>query len=345
MLKILSIIVLLPRLATAQLPSGWVIGWGDNSYGVTTGVAPFNGQNEIKRNDAAGVVIVEGQVLRDVVSISCGKEHALALKKDGTVVSWGGNNTCGELSVPKGLSNVVAVAAGVGLSLALKKDGTVISWGGCGQIVQPTDLTNVVKISAGCLQALAIRKDGDVTSWGAHGRKTPEGLTNIVDICAGGFPGRRNLAIKQDSTIIHWGSETSQHDATPPKELTNILSVAIGRNHSLALQKNGTVFGWGFNEVGQATGVKTTNDSLLSAGLVAIGKTTLSNIVQIAAHNDFNLALKNDGTIVGWGQKLSPQNNIPIGLSGVVAVGVGDRFCLAITTNRAVADKFPNSNR
>ncbi len=340
MFKLSTLIILLPSLAVGQLPSGWVIGWGDNDYGAATGIASVIEKNEMKRHDAVGVVTVAGQLLRDAVSISAGKEHALALKKDGTVVAWGGNNVCGELSVPTGLSNVVAVGAGVGWSVALKKDGTVISWGGCGQIAQPSDLTNIVKISVGCLQALALRKDGVVISWGNTVGKIPANLHNVVDVCAGGFPGPRNLAIKQDATISHWGSETTHHDATPPKDLINILSVAVGRNHSLALQRDGTVFGWGFNELGQATGVQTTNDSLISSGLVTIGGIILSNVVGIAAHNDFSLALKNDGTIVGWGEKISPQKKIPVGLTNLVALAVGDRFCLAITTNAAVAEKF-----
>jgi alpha-tubulin suppressor-like RCC1 family protein len=54
--------------------------------------------------------------------------HNLALKKDGTVVSWG-YNWQHQCNVPAGLSLVVAVAAGAYHSLALRDDGTVVSWG------------------------------------------------------------------------------------------------------------------------------------------------------------------------------------------------------------------------
>jgi alpha-tubulin suppressor-like RCC1 family protein len=51
-----------------------------------------------------------------------------ALRKDGTVIGWGGNHTrfC---RVPQGLQDVVAVSAGDYITLDLKKDGTVVSWG------------------------------------------------------------------------------------------------------------------------------------------------------------------------------------------------------------------------
>ncbi len=38
-------------------------------------------------------------VLTDVVGVAAGKTHSLALKKDGTVVTWG-SKRCGESTMP-----------------------------------------------------------------------------------------------------------------------------------------------------------------------------------------------------------------------------------------------------
>jgi len=46
-----------------------------------------------------------------------------------TVVAWG-DDAFGQCHVPVGLTNVVAIAAGNVHSLALRVDGTVAAWGG-----------------------------------------------------------------------------------------------------------------------------------------------------------------------------------------------------------------------
>ncbi len=61
-------------------------------------------------------------------SIASGAVHALALRENGTVVAWGGNNY-GQTNVPPGLTNVVAIAAGAYFSMALTGDGTIVFWG------------------------------------------------------------------------------------------------------------------------------------------------------------------------------------------------------------------------
>jgi hypothetical protein len=60
--------------------------------------------------------------LTNVVAIAAGEGHSLALKADGTVVSWGADSSYGLTNVPAGLTNVVAIAAGVWHSLALVGD-------------------------------------------------------------------------------------------------------------------------------------------------------------------------------------------------------------------------------
>src|SRR5258707_1341560 len=66
--------------------------------------------------------------LSNVVAVSAGGWHSLALKADGTVTGWGAK-VYGEDSPPAGLSNVLAIAGGGQFSLALKNDSTVVAWG------------------------------------------------------------------------------------------------------------------------------------------------------------------------------------------------------------------------
>jgi alpha-tubulin suppressor-like RCC1 family protein len=115
----------------------------------------------------------------------------------------------------------------------------------------------------------------------------------------------------------------------------------------LALKRDGTVVGWGSNKVGESTGTATTNSpngvDFFSAGQVVISGQVLSNVMSIAAGTGYSLALKKDGTVVAWGRMVNDLYpvTVPEGLSDVVAIAAGaEDFCLAITTNRVVADRF-----
>lgn len=76
---------------------------------------------------------------KDVISIHSGYAHFLAVKKDGTVFSWG-SNMFGELgnrtaenqyepAIIEDLSGVIAADGGTDFSVILKEDGTVWAWG------------------------------------------------------------------------------------------------------------------------------------------------------------------------------------------------------------------------
>ena len=64
---------------------GTVIGWGFNDVGQATGIPTTNAPNI----SAGCQVTIEGQILGNVVSIAAGHGYSMALKKDGTVVTWG----------------------------------------------------------------------------------------------------------------------------------------------------------------------------------------------------------------------------------------------------------------
>jgi alpha-tubulin suppressor-like RCC1 family protein len=119
--------------------------------------------------------------------------------------------------------------------------------------------------------------------------------------------------------VIQWGWNTAYATSAPPKlVLSNAVAVAAGDGYSLALRGDETVFGWGGNHRGNATGDPMTNSPFISASQVRIGGKLLSNVVSIAADRGFSLALKKDGTVVTWGE-----NYLPGGLTNIAAIAVG----------------------
>jgi Regulator of chromosome condensation (RCC1) repeat len=77
----------------------------------------------------------------------------------GTPLAWG-ENCCGQTDVPSGLTDVVAVSGGSEHSLALKSNGTVVAWGDgtFGQTDVPSGLTGVVAVDAGAYHNLAVKQ-------------------------------------------------------------------------------------------------------------------------------------------------------------------------------------------
>ncbi|MBM4023658.1 MAG: hypothetical protein FJ284_15725, partial [Planctomycetes bacterium] len=64
--------------------------------------------------------------------------------------------------------------------------------------------------------------------------------------------------------------------------------------------------------------------------------TGLGDAVAIAGGTKFSLALKADGTVVGWGDNTWGQTNIPAGLSNVVRIAAGEGYSLALRSDGTV---------
>lgn len=159
----------------------------------------------------------------DVVAIAAGLSHTLALLRDGSVLAWGANES-GELgdgtrasrSLPgpvPGLDAVRAIAASGGNSLALQADGSVLVWG---------DHHG--------------RQNG---AWTTTRRRVPvpvEGLDGSVRALFGAH------AIMDDGTVVALGSGRA---TVVPGLDADVVAVASGGGHGLAIGSDGSVTVWG----------------------------------------------------------------------------------------------------
>lgn len=121
------------------------------------------------------------------------------------------------------------------------------------------------------------------------------------------------------SPLVAWGENRGGECDAPP-DLTNVVALAGGFAHSLALKGDGTLVAWGTNDFGQAT---------IPAGL--------TNVVAIASGQVHNLALKADGTVAAWGRSTFGATTVPAGLSNVVAIAAGGEDSMALLADGTVA--------
>lgn len=135
-----------------------------------------------------------------------------------------------------------------------------------------------------------------------------------------------SLALQQDGRVIAWGHNWAGQ-CDVPEMLSNVVAIAAGGYHSLALRADGTVVAWGDNHSGQC-------------GVPA----NLRGVLAIAAGTWHSLALVEDGRVVSWGDNSSGQRAVPTTLSNVVAIAAGGYHSLALTRQGTVLAWGQNSD-
>ena len=136
-------------------------------------------------------------------------------------------------------------------------------------------------VSAGSAHTIALRYDGTVWTWGYNGY---------------GQLGQGN------TTTVYSPVQVKSADGS--SYLTDIIEIAAGAYHNLALAKDGTVWSWGYGSNGGLGNGKTSNSSL---PVKVIG---VSDVVSIAAGYYNSFAVRKDGTVWSWGYN----NNGQLGL-------------------------------
>ena len=129
--------------------------------------------------------------------------------------------------------------------------------------------------------------------------------------------------------------------------LSEAKSIAAGRSHALALLNDGTVVSWGSNSYGQPGIGETTGPQLERSRRTPVEIGGLSEVAQVAASEDFSLALLKNGTVMAWGANeggvlgnlTTRFSSVPVavsGLSEVIQVAAGRGFALALLKNGTV---------
>jgi alpha-tubulin suppressor-like RCC1 family protein len=269
-------------LPTSQ--SGYLYAWGPNAWGMLGN----NTSVDAVSNPVAN--IISGYVWNKA---SSGYNTAGSIKNDGTLWMWGsnlnyliGNGLSSFLSYSSpvqtavGGNNWIQISVGRIIAAGIKSDTSLWMWGfnqdgNCGQgndepeISTPSQIITVknwLRVSCGDSHTMAIKTDGSLWGWGA----------NLIG----------QIGLPQ---LANFSSPVQSAFAT-----TDWYQVACGTNYTLALKKNGTLWAWGYNYLGQLGN----NTETSTSTPVQIGSGIWN---QIASGYGLSAGILNDGSLYTWG--------------------------------------------
>lgn len=275
------------------------------------------------------------------IDVAAGGFSSAALRADGTVWAWGGNDTgstgkgylgtastdlCsdGFNSLPcakapiriKELQGVTGISAGTNSMAAVRNDGTVWTWGNLASTtgfspLQVAGLADIKSVAVGDEFGLALRKDGTVWGWGDDisrnlgipaGGLTAMQVPGLSDVVAMSTGVLESYVLTKSGRVIHLDARNSiGAPVTSDMNLSGITAIASGYSNAMALTADGTVWVWGGNSYGQL------GNGTTVASKVPVQVAGLSGVVAIAVGHSSLLALTQDGTVWTWGG-VDPKN-------------------------------------
>ncbi|HEX2923103.1 MAG TPA: hypothetical protein VHS28_03640 [Chloroflexota bacterium] len=368
-ISVLSALLLWSTLATAATTAGNPWSWGYNAYGQLGDGTSELSNVPIQVGGVEDVIAISGGLAHTLTLKSDGTLWAWGNNSVGQVGNGGASDAPSGPTEVQGIDHVIGIGTGVEHSVALKSDGTVWAWGGnrYGQLgvgttedralpVQVANLDRVTNIAAGGSRNLARRSDGTFWGWGTPGlggAGFSSEAVRLSPVQIGGPAGVVELAVGidhsmvvKDGMVYSWGLnkygqlgdgtfDDHTGDLVAAKGLKDVVAVAAGSYHSLALKKTGSLVAWGWNGSGQL-GNGTTTDSNTPVQVKG-----LSGVVAMAAGWYHSIAVTQDGSVWVWGDNLYgklgdgsyKQSSVPRklpGFAGVTGVGAGADYSLAV---------------
>ncbi len=264
---------------------GAVWAWGHNYEGQLGDGTTSNSVMPVAVKGLTDVVSISGGAYYSVALKQDGTVWAWGSNTQSWLVADEENDRISTPVQVKGLTDIIAISSGGGHVMAVKDDGSVWAWGSntSGQLgveelffshepVQIQGLTDVIAVSAGGMHSVALRTDGSVWAWGynsygqlgdgtTYQREKPvqvKGLTEVISVSAGGDS---TLALRSDGTV--WACGLNQYGqfgdgetgvwstAAPIKGLEDLVAVSAEQSNTLVLERDGTVWSMGRNLYGE----------------------------------------------------------------------------------------------
>lgn len=315
-------------------------------------------------------------------AVAAGSNHTVAVDAAARLWTWGDNSQSqlGQASTTDSKTPILldyhnffrqtspaAVSAGGTHTGVLMKDGTYFFEGDVAPSVYPGG--PVTSIAAGTSHYIVAIADGRMAAWGDNSKgQLGDGSTtdragavyvNFIGGVVGTAAGElHSIALRSDGSVWTWGDNTYGQlgfvPATVPKSslpmrLTaldgkDVIAVAAGLSHSLALLRDGTVYSWGRNSYRQLGTGASYPITYVSQPTLIPGLTGVTAIAGGAAHC---VACTQDGSVYTWGYNFNgelglgnttnviPPTKVP-GIFWAVSVTAGHNHTCVVTEDGVV---------
>ncbi len=299
------------EIGAAYKTDGKLLTWGNlyqsgdytnGSYTMLTNISPS--------------VFLQG----DIDTVSLGYMHNALIKSDKTLWMWG-RQYCGEFGVNshqgtslpiKVMDSVLYVSAGGQHTAFIKEDNTLWMCGrnDFGQLGDSSLITrmtpvkvldNVIQVAAGWCTTYAITSDYQLWGWGRNDKyqlgndtttdswQPTKLLDDVLFVTTSPTQCKWTAVIMKDHSLWIFGE--GYH--VPTKILDNICSVAVGVDYLQAIKKNGTLWAFGANELGQL-GINNTIS-------VKAPELVMDSVNHVAVGAYTSVGLMTDGSVRSWG--------------------------------------------
>ncbi len=324
-------------LTTVALCSdGTLLSWGDGFSGAL-GYGSLNNREQPGLVDQTGVLAG-----KRVVSIGATSNHTVVLCSDGTLASWGANNSVshvGDGTTTKRSSPVLVSTSGAlagktpvalsvgsnGTTIVLCSDGTLVGWGynNSYELLQgdrtartspvalnitgsPLEGRTVASFGVGGNGVTVLCTDGTLVSWGA-------GLYGAL--------GTGSENVTQTPTLVNVGPGSALENKTAK-------SLSVGDAEVLVLCTDSTLVSWGLWSGDGVDNTRRLLPTLVSTTTALAGKT----VVKIGCHANDKAVFCSDGTLAVWGGNyygelsVGSTSNVLAPVAAITTIGTDEAF-------------------